>query len=84
MPLPFLRAAVPVALATLCAITSVAARADEPPTPSPSAPEKAPSVPEKPAAEAGVAFDRDLSFDQGVAKGKADGKAVFIDFWRDH
>ncbi len=85
MSTPFLRAALPAALAAFAVLSSGSARAEEPPAPSPSMPEKSTEkAPESPVAEVGIAFDRSLSFDQGVAKGKSDGKPVFIDFWRDH
>ena len=84
MTTPFLRVALPAALAAFAVLSPAAVRADEPPAPSPAMPEKTPAkIPDAPAAEVGVAFDRELSFDQGVAKGKADGKSVFIDFWRE-
>ena len=85
----FLRFTTAAAFAALATFASARVGADEPPAPSPAMPEKTPEKladkpAEKPVAEDGIAFDRALSFDQGVAKGKADGKSVFIDFWKDH
>lgn len=73
----FPRTTLPLALAALVLASALPARADEK-TPAADG-GAAPAV-----AEVGVAFEKGLSFDQGVARAKADGKTLFIDFWRDH
>ena len=89
MTSPYPRTQLFAAVAAFALCASSAVRADEPPpaapTPAPGMPERSPEkTPTRPAVEAGVVFEEGTpKWDDVLAKAKAAGKPIFIDFFTD-